>query len=252
MVNLVKVRARIAVATVTAVAVLGLVSGSVPQSDTHSAVKAAAISATHVVAKVPVFRFSDRGSRLVPTTPVRLSHMQVMPLVSMRNYVGVAPRGTSADRRYKHAYTWRQSSDDIEEAEARIDRCIRLAGRRYNIHADRIFLVGYGSGGTMALRVAWNNPTKFAGVATIGGPMPTDSRPLRHVKQVRRLPCLLVMSRDSRAYPDTRVCSDLRLLHSAGCTVAIRQYPGDDELTTNMLSDLDRWLMEFVCGGTGC
>ena len=56
------------------------------------------------------------------------------------------------------------------------------------------------------------------------------------------------MSRDSRDYPDRRVCDDLRLLHSAGCTVALRQYPGGDELTTNMLSDLDRWLMEFVCG----
>jgi hypothetical protein len=51
-------------------------------------------------------------------------------------------------------------------------------------------------------------------------------------------------------HPDRRVCSDLRLLHSAGCTVALRQYPGDDELTTSMLSDLDRWLMESVCGSS--
>ena len=175
---------------------------------------------------------------------------QVMPLVSLRNYVAVAPRGPSADRRQANAYRWRQTSDDIEEAEARIDHCISLSQRRYHIHADRVFLVGHGSGGTMALRVAWNNPAKYAGVATIGGPMPAKLCPLRHVKQIRRLPCLLTVSRHSRAYPDHRVCGDLRLLHSAGCTVALRQYPGDDELTTKMLSDLDRWLMEFVCGSS--
>jgi phospholipase/carboxylesterase len=177
---------------------------------------------------------------------------QVMPLVSMRNYVGIAPRGPSADHRAANAYGWRQTDDDIEAAEARIDHCIRLAERRYNIHSQRIFLIGHGNGGTMALRVGWNNPARYAGVATIGGPLPTDLCPFRYVKQMRRLPCLLITSRKSRTYPDDRVCADLRLLHSAGCTVAVRQYPGSDDLTTTMLLDLDRWLMEFVCGNARC
>jgi phospholipase/carboxylesterase len=175
---------------------------------------------------------------------------QVMPLVSMRNYVAVAPRGTFAVRRMTDAYGWRQSVADIEEAEERIDDSVRLTRQRYNIHPDRIFVVGHGSGGTMALRVAWNSPQKYAGVATIGGPMPWHLQPLRRVKDIRRLPCLLAMSRRSRDYPDTRVCNDLRLLHAAGCTVALRQYPAGDELTTVMLSDLDRWLMGFICGSS--
>lgn len=174
---------------------------------------------------------------------------QVMPLVSMRNFVGAAPRGTFAERRMPNAYGWRQSPADIEEAESRIDDCIRLTRERYNIHPDRIFLVGHGGGGTMALRVAWNNPEKFAGVATFGGPIPWHLRPFRCVNQIRSLPCLLSMSRGSHDYPDEQVCNDLRLLHSAGCTVALRQYPSGDGLTTVMLADLNRWLMEFVCSG---
>jgi phospholipase/carboxylesterase len=71
--------------------------------------------------------------------------------------------------------------------------------------------------------------------------------PLRRVNELRRVPCLLTTSRDSQFYPAAQVCRDLRLLHVAGCTVALRQYPGDDSLTSNMLSDLDRWLMELVC-----
>jgi phospholipase/carboxylesterase len=72
--------------------------------------------------------------------------------------------------------------------------------------------------------------------------------PLRRVNELRRVPCLLSTCRDSVSYPAEHVCRDLRLLHSAGCTVALRQYPGGDDLTRSMLADADRWLMALVCG----
>ncbi len=172
---------------------------------------------------------------------------QVMPLVSMRNYVAIAPRGSLADERNRGRYHWRQTPDAIESAESRIADCIAVAQRRFNIHPQRIFLVGRDSGGTMALRIAWNDPQQFAGVAAINGPLPSRLSPLRRVNELRRVPCLLTTSRDSTAYPASHVCRDLRLLHVAGCTVALRQYPGDDGLTTSVLSDLNNWLMELVC-----
>ena len=173
---------------------------------------------------------------------------KVMPLVSVRNYVAIAPRASSAERRRREAFRWRQTSDAIEEADARVFDCIAIAERRFNIHRRRVFLAGFGSGGTMAMRIAWSNPGRFAGVASIGGALPSRGCPLSRVNELRQLPCLLATTRASRAYPESRVCQDLRLLHSAGCTVALRQYPGGDELTTGMLADFDRWMMELVCG----
>jgi phospholipase/carboxylesterase len=173
---------------------------------------------------------------------------RVMPHISMRNFVALAPRGTVSKRPGR--FHWAQDADGIERAEAAIFDCIAAACERFNVHSERVFLVGSGSGGTMALRVAWNHPRRFAGVATLGGPMPTQMCPLRHVNEMRNLPCLAAMSRLSRAYPEAQVCRDLRLLHSAGCTVALRQYPGQEDLTTGMLSDLNCWLMEIVCAGT--
>ncbi|MEO7404754.1 MAG: hypothetical protein ABIU95_13885 [Burkholderiales bacterium] len=172
---------------------------------------------------------------------------QVMPLISMRNYVAIAPRGTTEDKKHNGRYGWRQSGEGIEAAHTRIEETIATARERFNIHPDRIFLVGRGSGGTMAVRTAWNDPGKFAGAVAINGPLPTRLSPMRRVNELRRVPCLLTTSRDSQAYPSDQVCQDLRLLHVAGCTVALRQYPGGDALTSNMLSDLDRWLMELVC-----
>jgi phospholipase/carboxylesterase len=127
---------------------------------------------------------------------------------------------------------------------------VSTAAQRFNVHPQRVFVVGLGSGGTMALRVSWNHPEKFAGVASIGGSLPADNRPLRNVNHLRQLGCFLATSRGSLAYPEHAVCRDLRLLHSAGCTVSLRQYPCGDELTTNMLADLDRWMMELVCSPT--
>lgn len=173
---------------------------------------------------------------------------QVMPLVSMRNYVAIAPRGSWSDKRNRGRYGWRQTPDTIECAESRIGDCIAVAKRRFNIHEKRIFLAGRDSGGTMALRVAWNDPDRYAGVGAVNGPLPSHLSPLRRVNELRNLPCLLTTSQESTAYPESSVCRDLRLLHVAGCKVTIRHYPGPDGLTDIMLSDLNNWLMELVCG----
>jgi phospholipase/carboxylesterase len=173
---------------------------------------------------------------------------RVMPHVSMRNFVAVAPRGTVARR--SGGFGWRQDAEGIEEAEARIFHCVDVARDRFNIHADRIFLAGTGSGGTMAARVAWSYPDRFAGVASIGGPLPPEFCPLHRVNDMRHMPCMIATSRCSSAYPEDHVCRDLRLMHTAGCTIALRQYPGADDLTTGMLTDLNGWLMDLVCAGS--
>jgi phospholipase/carboxylesterase len=172
---------------------------------------------------------------------------RVMPRISTRNYVGIAPRGCLPDNKYTGRYNWQQTSDAIEASESLVFHCLTEAMRRFNVHPRRIFLAGCGTGGTMAVRLAWNDPSRFAGVVSINGPLPRRLRPLRQINQLRQVPCLLATTRDSRIYPPSRVCSDLRLLHSAGCTVALRQYPGCDDVTTDMLADMDRWLMELVC-----
>ena len=100
----------------------------------------------------------------------------------------------------------------------------------------------------MALRLGLRRPEWFAGAASLNGPLPREHRLLSRVNEARRLPLLLQSGRDSEGYPESTVCDDLSLLHSAGCQVSIRQYPGADELTTVMLADLDRWAMGIVCG----
>ncbi len=173
---------------------------------------------------------------------------QIMRHVSTRNYVAVAPRGETAVFGDQDGYAWRDNGDCCQEAEDRVFEAIAHAESRMSVHPDRVFIAGVGCGGTMAMRLAMSHPHIFAGAATFDGALPSGRRPLGRVNELRNLPLLLAGGRESAAYPEARLCDDLRLLHSAGATVSIRQYPGSDDLTTAMLADFDRWMMELVCG----
>jgi len=173
---------------------------------------------------------------------------RIMPLVSLRNYVAVGPRGTRRSS-VPGGYCWAQQPDDIALAEERVVSAVAAARRRLNIAAARIYLAGYACGGTMALRIALANPEKFAGVLSIGGALPGTLRPLARLHEARRLPVFLTAGRFACQYPEQQVCDDLRLLHSAGMSVNLRLYPCDDEVTTDMLADMDRWIMEQLAAG---
>jgi phospholipase/carboxylesterase len=171
---------------------------------------------------------------------------RVMPLISLRNYVGLCVRGPAlAEQR---GYAWPQTADGIAAAEARVLDAIARARDKFNVHHSRIFLAGYESGGTMAVRLALRNPHRFAGAITVGGPLPQDHSPLARLTHLHKFPLLISHCRDSETYPIDHVCQELSLLHSADLAVTLREYPCGDELTTIMLQDLDRWVMQHVTG----
>jgi phospholipase/carboxylesterase len=178
---------------------------------------------------------------------------KVMPLVSLRNCVAVAPRAsTSEEICGEVAHSWSQSLEGIAGAEQRVAYFIDLMMARYNISRERVFVAGYAEGGTMALRLAMLQPDRFAGAASFGGAFPATEVPLRNLKQARGVSVLMAQGRDSVLYNEAEFCHDMRLLHCAGMSTTFRQYPGEDELSSAMLSDLNAWMMNEITGGQAC
>ena len=172
---------------------------------------------------------------------------RIMPLLSLRNYVGVAPRGAvSAMNDDRPAYTWGQAEEDLSQAEDAVERAIHWAGQRFRLHPRRTFIAGFDVGGTMAFRVALRRPDRFAGVLTLGGPFPTQGRPLATFTTARRLPVFIACCRESQHYPTETVCDNLRLLHSVGMPITLRQYPGDQQLSPQILADMNHWIMDEI------
>jgi len=174
---------------------------------------------------------------------------RVLPEISMRNYVGVGPRGNRM-MEDSRGYRWEGADESVIFAEQHVFDAIDAASERYNVAANRVFLAGFGAGGTMAVRIGLRNPACFAGVMSIGGPFPLGGGPLGQLPNVRRLPLFFAQGRDSKNYPIDLVCQELRLFHAAGLGVTVRQYPCGDELDTQMLKDIDTWIMEHVTGAT--
>jgi phospholipase/carboxylesterase len=173
---------------------------------------------------------------------------RVMPLVSIRNYVAVAPRGILVeDPSGREVYGWGQSESAVQQAEQRIFESIGAVAQRFRFHQRRVFLVGYDAGGTMAFRLAADYPHCFAGVVSLGGRFPVERTPLGNLNRLRQLPIFLAVEHDSRLYPPRLACDDLRLFHAAGLSVTLRQY--GRAVAPNMLADVDRWIMEQISPG---
>jgi len=172
---------------------------------------------------------------------------QVMKLISMRNYVAVAPRGPAAAG-VANGFAWDDSEASLAEATQRVFDAIEAASERFHIAPQRVFVAGFDCGGTAALRLALNSPQRFAGVLSVGGPFPQCGSPLAALRQARRLPLFIAQGRDSQEYSLERTCEELRLFHAAGLSVTLRQYPCGDEIYTRMLHDMDVWIMEQVTG----
>jgi phospholipase/carboxylesterase len=172
---------------------------------------------------------------------------RIMPLISMRNYVGVAPRGLvrERDERSSHAgWSWPSGAEYVASVAQRVFESVALARQKANISERRVFLAGFGAAGTAALRVAMRYPRRFAGVLSLCGGFPEGGNPLARIAEARRVPIFLACGQDAQNYAMSAVCDNLRLLHTAGMTVSLRLYPGRDELSPLMLPDMDRWIME--------
>lgn len=170
----------------------------------------------------------------------------VMPVLSMQNYVGCAPRGTQASEACGQTFRWSQSRAANALAEEIVFSSIASATRTFSIARNRVFLAGFGSGGTTALRIALRYPQHFAGVVSICGAFPKNHSPLGNLTASRALPILWMYGEDSTRCGVDHICETLPLLHAARLNCMIRQYPASDELLSNMLSDLNCWVMERV------
>jgi len=167
---------------------------------------------------------------------------EVMPRLSMRNYVAVAPESPDS----QGDVAWQQDGESIRSAHDALIAAVDNAKSRFNLNPQRIFLAGFGSGATMAFRLAFERPELFAGVLALNGPLPSDATPLGQWDRSRKLPVFWAHFRQSSQFQQQELCEQLRLLHIAGFSLTLRQYPGEDTISDGLLGDVNRWIMEGV------
>ena len=168
---------------------------------------------------------------------------RVMPNISLQNFVAASPQAAVGNRSV--GYYWEQDEASIDQAADSVLATIDMARCRANINSRKIFIAGYGAAGTMAFRVAFTHPDLFAGIASINGPLPQGFAPLGRWSSSRNLEVFWSHYRKSDEFSQDLLCRQLKLLHVAGFSVTLRQYPGGDDLTNAALGDLNRWIMQM-------
>ncbi len=169
---------------------------------------------------------------------------RIMPQTSMRNFVGVAPQSPVGN--FQAGYFWEQEADTIDMAHDSILAAIDSACSRFNIASRRIFIGGAGAGGTMAFRIGLERPELFSGVISIDGPIPDGQKPFGQWSECRELPVFWAHGRQSQNFAQDTLCQQLRLLHIAGFSVTLRQYPSQCCLSSKTFSDMNKWIMETI------
>ncbi len=170
----------------------------------------------------------------------------VMFDISIRNYMAVAPRGPEKD--WGAGYCWPQTSQCVHQSMCSVMAAIDEVRGRFNISNERIYIAGIGNGGTMAFRLGCLQPEVFAGVISLNGRFPEDEAPLSQYRMCRELPVFWAHARKSETFVEADLCEQLRLLHIAGFSLTLRQYPCGDDMMPQVLNDVNVWIMDAING----
>lgn len=174
---------------------------------------------------------------------------QVMPSVSLRNYVGLAPRGTSPLLQQERRFGWGESLEAFQQAEEMVLEAVEEVGSKLSVNGQRVFLAGHGLGGSLAQWIGLRNCCRFAGVVSIHGAFPSQFQPLKQWKAARKLPVLFMYGEHSRLCDARAVCLALENSRQAGLKYQFAQFDSGDDFYTDMGQMANRFMMQIVNQG---
>lgn len=176
----------------------------------------------------------------------------IMPALSLRNYVALGIRGSHANRKQARRFDWSLRADGVAVAEECIFEAIEVLNESVSINPSRVFLAGFGNGGSMAQLIGLRHPDRFAGVVSINGKFPNLPRSLSRWKEAKSLPILWMHGCESTKCGMDSMSDMLEAVYPAALQVFPVQFPCGDELDTNMLNKANRFMMQIVTNEPIC
>ncbi len=177
----------------------------------------------------------------------------VMCSLSTQNYIAIAPRSQVRCQNHEQRFRWGNTSTDCAAAEDMVWDSIHAAVDSLPIQSDRIFLAGFGAGGTMAQWIGLKYADQIAGVVSINGSFPKTPRPLANWKQARSLEVFFSQRRGSTLCNDQEMLQTVQVAFQSGLRYKFWQldcpsdsYDDRNELDTSMLQAANRFLMSIV------
>lgn len=177
----------------------------------------------------------------------------VMTALSSRNYIAIAPRGNQTCRDSGRRFRWGTTTTDCAVAEDLVWDSVQAVAASLSVNTNKIFLAGFGSGGTMAQWIGLKYAQQVAGVISLSGQFPKTPRVLSNWKHARGLPVLFAQRQGSSLCSENDLMNAVRTVHQAGLGYKFLQMrlEQDDclqanELDSTMLDAANRFMMSIV------
>jgi phospholipase/carboxylesterase len=149
--------------------------------------------------------------------------------VSDRNYLGV-----SVDAR---------QADQLEE---KLPQIFQMLRRNYHVNSERVYLLGVGESGTLALETGLRHPDWFAGFGGLSARWPESPCLLAQYDEIRHKRVFLGICEgdDPALLLDTAFAA--RLLWLAGAQVTTISTAATHSTIPPMFREIDRWAMQSI------
>jgi len=171
----------------------------------------------------------------------------LMPEMSERNHFGLSFRGgLPAINHLPGTYRWPKSEKQFELLEQKIYDAVVTLRREFHIHSERIYLAGFGEGGTLAMKLLFSQPERYAGAASLSGQFATQNNPLKNLSLLRGKRVFQGTGVKNAVVTPSDISHSTRLLHSAGLEAKSAYFESDSKLTPRMLSEIDRWILSGI------
>lgn len=173
---------------------------------------------------------------------------EVMPQISLRNYLGLSFRAPAIDPAAPaNGYHWPDSHLYAKQFADTIQQTVQELKKVLNIHEGRIYLAGTGTGCSIATKLLMQEHHFFAGAALMKGHFnKTDFQcaPSVNLKGKR-----ILVDHQIANDSDSQVSSQwvTRMWNTMGAkTQFVNSLKSEANSESALLSNLDRWIMEGI------
>ena len=151
------------------------------------------------------------------------------------------------------SYTWFHRDGEAQRTVEEFERVATALGAfieemvpRCGGDPERVVVLGFSQGGTLAYRLGLAEPTRFAGVAALSTTFPDDIAATVDRTAVAEVPLLIQHGTHDQMISVQRAHASRDLLQTIGAQPEYFEYPMAHEISRESLTDLSAWLTRVL------
>ena len=168
--------------------------------------------------------------------------------ISPQNYVCMSLRGLQPCEERpdgEFGYSWGRTESLAAATDDYLMRALERVQQTYHVHTQRIFLVGFSQGASVAYRMALRHTDRFAGIVALAGWLPTiGSNDLLLWQAARHIRVFIGHGAADKVVPLQAAVQSRDKLSRAGVDVTFRKYPCGHGVSQAMLHDVNHWVLD--------